>query len=194
MFGPRSREVRDELPVYMSPLEYSQLLAIVSSVAPRQCLEWGSGGSTRAMLAACPFITRYISIEHDPRWHAQVVKHVRDLRLSCHFVAPDIALPPSQTSRAAIEAWDARAEVDPAVLRSYVGFPRSLGLRFDFVLVDGRARNFCIAEGFDLLEPRGVLVLHDAQRQENQAAIRQLGGAVFLEPWTQGQIALVRKP
>jgi len=190
----RQREWRDELPVYMSPLEYSQLLAIVSSIAPRICLEWGSGGSTRALLAACPFIARYISIEHDAGWHAEVVARVRDPRLSCHLVVPDKPLTASETSRAAIEAWDARAEIDPAILRSYVGFPRSLGLRFDFVLVDGRARNFCVAEGFDLLEPRGVLVLHDAQREDNRAAIAQLGEAAFLEPWSQGQIALVRKP
>jgi hypothetical protein len=189
-YGQKSRD----LSVYMSPVEYSQLRAIVSSIAPRVCLEWGSGGSTRALLEDCPFITRYVSIEHDSGWHAHVAERIRDPRLSYHLVPPDVPPVPAGGSRAANAEWDERAEVDPAMLRSYVGFPRSLGLKFEFVLVDGRARNFCIVEGLDLLTSRGVLVLHDAQRPEHQAVMRSYGEAVFLTPWKQGQIALVRKP
>jgi hypothetical protein len=59
--------------------------------------------------------------------------------------------------------------------------------------VDGRARCFCLKEGFDLLRPGGVIVLHDAQRADYHDAVKSLGEAIFLEPWKQGQICLVRK-
>ena len=85
------------------------------------------------------------------------------------------------------------AETDASLLRSYVEFPASLGQSFDFVLVDGRARCFCMKAGFSLLRPGGVMVLHDAQRVEYHATAKSLGRAVFLEPWKQGQICLVRK-
>ena len=42
------------LSVWMDPAEFSQMLAILYTLEPRQCLEWGSGGSTKAVLAACP--------------------------------------------------------------------------------------------------------------------------------------------
>ena len=178
----------------MHPVELSQLLAIVEALGPRRCLEWGSGGSTRALLERCPFIEQYVSIEHDARWHAEVAKSVHDPRLSLHLVLPDLPVPPPNAPKAAVTEWDDRAEVDPERMRSYVGFARSLGQRFDFVLVDGRARCFCLREGFDLLRPGGVIVLHDAQRQEYHRAVAELGRATFLEPWYQGQICLVKKP
>lgn len=183
----------DELPVWMDPIELSQLLAVVEAIAPRRVLEWGSGGSTRALLTRSPFIEEYVSVEHLPQWHAKVKATVIDPRLSLNLVEPDLPLGPGKHSAAEIEEWDNRAEVDRTLMASYIGFPRSLGGRFDLVLVDGRARCFCVAEGFDLLESGGVLVLHDAQREEYHAAMWRLGRPVFLTPWKQGQICLVRK-
>jgi hypothetical protein len=183
-----------ELPVFMDPVEFAQVRAVVEAVAPKHCLEWGVGGSTRALLAHCEFIERYVAIEHHPAWHDRVARLMRDPRLSLHLIPPDAPAPASDASQREIQAWDQRAEVDPTLMRSYVAFPRSLGLEFDFVLVDGRARNFCLAQGFSLLRSGGVLILHDAQRPETRAALNALGRAVFLEPWKQGQVCLVRKP
>lgn len=189
----KSARTDEALPVYMHPIEFSQLLAIVESIAARRCLEWGSGGSTRALLERCPFIEHYVSVEHNAAWHAQVQKHVVDPRLSLNLVLPDVPGPAANARKLDIEAWEARAEDDRTLLRSYIEFPRSTGHAFDFVLVDGRARNFCVAEGFSLLAPGGVLVIHDAQRTEYHAAIAALGRPTYLEPWESGQICLVRK-
>jgi predicted O-methyltransferase YrrM len=184
----------DDLPVYMDAGEFSQIRAIVETLAPKHCLEWGAGGSTRALLASCDFIERYVAIEHNPAWHDKVAAVVQDPRLSLHLVRPDGAPPSADAPQREREAWDMRAETDPELMRSYVAFPRSLGLAFDLVLVDGRARAFCLPEGFSLLRSGGVLVLHDAQRDETRAAVSALGRAVFLEPWQRGQVCLVRKP
>ena len=45
---------------------------------------------------------------------------------------------------------------------------------FDFVLVDGRARRFCIREGFQLLRDGGLLLLHDSQRTDYHDALEAL--------------------
>ena len=34
-----------EMPVFMHPIEFSQLVALLQAVGPKSVLEWGSGGS-----------------------------------------------------------------------------------------------------------------------------------------------------
>jgi hypothetical protein len=36
--------------------------------------------------------------------------------------------------------------------------------------------------------------LHDAQRTDYHDALRAVGSPVFLTPWKQGQVCLLRKP
>jgi hypothetical protein len=177
----------------MHPIEFSQLLAALHALAPRRCLEWGSGGSTRAVLEECGFIERYVSIEHDRVWYDKVRAAVTDPRLFLHHVPADRPMPPGRHTAPEQEAWDAQAEADPAVLATYVAFPTTLGMTFDFVLVDGRARIHCIPVGFRLLRAGGLLVVHDAERREYHPPLYELGEPVFLEPWKQGQICLLRK-
>ncbi|MDW8362400.1 MAG: hypothetical protein RMK74_08360 [Myxococcales bacterium] len=76
----------------------------------------------------------------------------------------------------------------------YVELPGRLGVRPDLVLVDGRARVHCMREGFCLLRSGGVLLVHDAQREQYGAALSALGRPVFHEPWKIGQLCVVRKP
>lgn len=182
------------LAIWMDPVEFSQLRAIIETLAPRICLEWGSGGSTQTLLASFPFIEEYVSVEHNREWHDKVKTIVTDPRLRLFHVAPDKPLTLPKPSAKQSEAWDLRAELEPDVMASYVGLPRTLGRTFDFVLVDGRARNFCVREGYQLLRSGGVLVVHDAQREDYAAVLAEFPRSVFLTPWRQGQIWFVRKP
>jgi hypothetical protein len=183
-----------DLKVWMDPVEYSQLRAIIESLAPRVCLEWGSGGSTQTLLTECPFIEEYVSVEHNRAWHDRVKLAVTDPRLRLHYVGADHSLALPKPSQKDIEAWDLRAELEPHIMASYVGLPGTLGKTFDFVLVDGRARNFCVKAGYDLLRSGGVVVVHDAQREEYAPVLRSFPRPVFLTPWRQGQIWFARKP
>lgn len=184
----------DELPVWMDPIEQSQVHALIEALAPARVLEWGAGGSTRALLARSPFIERYVSVEHNAAWHDKVRAKVTDPRLELHLCEPDVPCELEDIRDPKTIAWHLRCEHEAELMRAYVALPRTLGVVFDFVLVDGRARNFCIREGFELLRPGGLLVLHDAQREVYHAAMNSIGRAVFLEPWAQGQICFVRKP
>ena len=181
------------LKIWMDPIELSQLTAILESTQPRRVLEWGCGGSTATLLAQSPFIERYVSVEHNAEWAAKVRSIVTDPRLQLHLAAPDVP-PPAGATPQQLGDWDNHAEHDPALLATYVGLPATLGLQFDLILVDGRARCLCMTAGWDLLAPGGVLLVHDAQRPEYHAALRRLGRSVFLTPWRQGQLCLVRKP
>ena len=194
MFGRRGESgIADPLPVYMDPIEFSQVLAAVESVGAKTVLEWGSGGSTRALLGECPFIERYVSIEHHKIWCEKVRSIVTDPRLELYEVEPDEGMGTDTPSREEEIAWAARAERDPAMMASYIGFPRTLEITFDLILVDGRARRLCLQEGFQLLRPGGVILLHDAQREDYHDALKALGPVRFLEPWKSGQVALVRR-
>jgi predicted O-methyltransferase YrrM len=188
----RKRKPEAGLVPYMSEAEWAQLLAILETLAPARILEWGSGGSTKAILERCPFVERFVSLEHDRAWFERVRELVVDPRLELHLVEPNVEAP---TESKAYWEFAARAELERGLFENYVDFPASLGMIFDFVLVDGRARAFCIEAGWTLLRPGGVLVVHDAQRTEYHGALEALRARpVFLEPWSGGQICLVRKP
>jgi len=187
---------RGELHAYMGPVEWSQLTALLVGLAPRCLVEWGAGGGTRELLALGASIERYVSIEHDFSWFERLRATVVDPRLQLEHVAPNLPEPGGDRRDAAqrqrYQAWVERCEREPAAMRDYVERPARLVPAADLVFVDGRARCFCLREGYRLLRPGGVLVLHDAQRPEYNAALVELG-AVFLEPWELGQLALVRK-
>jgi len=180
--------------MWFDPVEQAQLFALLDELAPVRCLEWGCGGSTRAILERHASVESYLSIEHDPAWYRRVAREVTDRRLDLRWAAPNRPLEGTADAPSAQRiAWDAQAEVDPEILRDYVELPAHLGGRFDFVLVDGRARRFCLRAGFDQLDAGGALALHDAQRESYRDALESLGPVEFFEPWVQGQLAVVRK-
>jgi hypothetical protein len=181
------------LRVHMAPEEYTQLLGALRELRPRRFLEWGTGGSTAQLLADCEFIERYVAVEHDRDWFERVRAVVGDPRLELHHVPPAEPPPRRGLFKHRLIAWNARAERDPAVLADYVALPKTLGISFDGVLVDGRARRFCLPAGWALLRSGGLLVLHDAQRADYRDALFSLGAPRLLEPWSRGQVALLTK-
>lgn len=189
---------RGELAAYMGPVEWSQLYAVTLALGPRRVVEWGAGGGTRALLRACPEIEQYVSVEHDRAWFERLERAIVDPRLHLQHVPPNLPEPENdprdRAARERHEVWVGRCEREPAAMRDYVARPAASCDGVDLVFVDGRARTFCIVEGFRLLRPGGVLLVHDAQRPEYHAALRNVGHPVFLDPWELGQLALLRKP
>jgi predicted O-methyltransferase YrrM len=60
-----------------------------------------------------------------------------------------------------------------ANLDAYVDYPVARGLKFDFILVDGRKRRRCLLTAAQCLRPNGVVVLHDAYRTYYQCAFER---------------------
>lgn len=182
------------LPIYMHPIKYTQLTALLAAIDARTVLEWGSGGSTQALLRDFPHLDTLISIEHDPGWHTRIKAEIPDPRAHLYRFPCAVPEPDIHQDIKAWEAWMERCEDEPEILRDYIDFPTTLNLTFDLVLVDGRARVHCMHAGWKVLRPGGLLVLHDAQRARYHADLASLGRPVFLDTWEQGQIAFVRKP
>jgi predicted O-methyltransferase YrrM len=128
---------------------------ILRSLKPRRALEWGCGFGTRHFAGLLPKEGEWISVEHDTEW----AERIRGLRLQPRTRI--YTIPPERRS------WT-DADGTYADFRTYVDFPGLLG-EFDFVLVDGRARIDCLRRAHSLLSPRGVAILHDANREFNNA-------------------------
>jgi predicted O-methyltransferase YrrM len=183
--------------VYMDAVEYSQIASALTARQPRRFLEWGSGGSTIDFLKRYASIEKLVSIEHHPLWYKRVKAAATDPRLSYYLKEAASPEPNAQffgLYRGARSAWRRRAEADRSVFAAYVDHPSTLGMTFDVIFVDGRARNFCIEAGWALLEKGGLMIIHDAQRPMYHETIARFGKPTYLEPWRRGQVCLLPKP
>jgi predicted O-methyltransferase YrrM len=166
---------------WMKAKELDILLEVLDRLAPTRCLEWGAGTSTLYFPARLPGLTRWLSLEHHAEWFKTVAGRNTDPRVEV------VHLPPDQG-----DYITTRREGTLEDFRSYVGYPESRGERFDFILVDGRARSACLQAAFRLVEERGVVALHDANRaaymedlppfahQERFTDWKQRGGGLWL--------------
>lgn len=125
-------------------------------------LEWGGGYSTLYYSARLPYGSRWTSVEHDNRWFEQMQGMV--LR-SCIDGIQIYCVPPEVS----YTGW--QDDEDFRCFASYVLFPKKLAEKYDFILVDGRSRSECMVLGWEMLKNDGIMVLHDAWREEYQNAM-----------------------
>jgi predicted O-methyltransferase YrrM len=166
---------------WMKAKELDIILEVLDRLRPARCLEWGAGLSTLYFPARTPGLTRWLSIEHHRQWYETVAGRNRDPRVEV------VHIPPEQG-----DYVSTRQEGTLEDFRTYVGYPETLGERFDFILVDGRARRFCLQVAFRLVSDDGIVVLHDANRaayfedlppfafQEHFADWKRRGGGIWV--------------
>jgi hypothetical protein len=107
-------------------------------------LEWGAGGST---LFYSQFVMAYYSVEHDPGWFRRVTV---ELQKRSAAGVKLFHVPVRQAKASGLARY-----------RDYISFPRTLGQRFDRILIDGRERVACAEVAYDLIADAGVLFIHD---------------------------------
>jgi predicted O-methyltransferase YrrM len=142
------REVRKP---WMKYREIRLMEDLLSGLRPARALEWGAGYGTAHFSRLMAPAGRWIAVEHDSAWAARV-RASAPRGVEVHTVPPES------------EPWRAGGG-DGTYLdfRAYVDFPSRFA-PFDFILVDGRAREACLRRARDLLAPGGMVVLHDANR------------------------------
>lgn len=125
---------------------------ILAGLRPAKCLEWGTGYGTLYFPSYGGKGLQWHSVEHDSPWAEKIKILNRNSNVLIHHVKPN-HFPWSDSDR------------DGAYsdLRDYVEFSSGLG-PFDFILVDGRARKDCLIKAYELVSEKGVVVLHDAER------------------------------
>ena len=151
--------------------ELEVLEELLDQLAPHRCLEWGTGYSTLHFPDLLPAGGTWLSIEHDPAWHAQIADQVT------HAGVELVCVPPNH------QPWtDADRDGAYSDLRDYVENPADKG-PFDFILVDGRARVACMDKAFDLIADDGVVVLHDANRTYYHGPFERFTHKVFFRDY-----------
>ena len=126
---------------------------ILRNLQPEKSLEWGAGYSTIYFPKFLKKNAKWFSVEHDGNWMKKIAKMNRNANVEIFHVQPD-RFP-----------WtDDHRDGSSCDLKGYIEFPSRFG-RFDFILIDGRARKGCIAKACDLLKDGGVVILHDANRE-----------------------------
>jgi predicted O-methyltransferase YrrM len=140
---------------------------------PLNVLEWGSGRSTvyfSKFLKKHKVDFKWSAVENYIPWHEIVKEMIREARLEGRT---DYYLKsPTREDKKVQETLD---------MSEFLDFPATLGKRFDFILIDARKRKECLMRAKDLLAPGGVVVLHDAEREDHQETLKLYkGGGAFV--------------
>lgn len=135
--------------------------------------EWGSGAST-AWLAARA--ARVIAVEHDPAW-ADQVRPLLPATVEVRTMPPGPADAEDavRSRKSGFEGLDFGAYVH-AIEQTEGGF--------DLIVIDGRAREACLAPALEHLADEGLIVFDNVDRQRYRDAIVQVSGVDVR--WTRG--------
>lgn len=129
---------------------------LLEKYKPKFCLEWGSGSST-TYFSKHKSIKQWLAIEHNGHY----VNYLKDL-------LPDNA----NVMWIPDDEW-------------YIDCVK-LGRKWDFILVDGQNREQCLEVADTIINPGGIILLHDAGRREYQGFIKLHGGEKLID----GEISL----
>lgn len=119
-------------------------------------LEWGSGNSTLYYPKILKKDSYWHAIEHDNLWYKNIKNQIDTLNnesIKITHIEPATQWKPG-TGDGTFEEF-----------RNYVLYPLKLGVMFDYIIIDGRARPHCMKAGWEILNSDGIMILHDAQRK-----------------------------
>lgn len=142
------------------PAMLSQEVALIDSYLYREgttMLEWGSGGST---LHFSKLVGRYYSIEDNAMWANRVSKQVAAQGLSSHVTVASVK---PDRSRGVADGQPHTRGGDYSSYCAHVEVAaQRLGVRrFDFVLIDGRARQWCAKSVLPFVDTASRVFVHD---------------------------------
>ena len=131
-----------------------------------RAFEFGPGASTFWLARRCASVS---FVEHDAEWWSIFGPMVERLpNVTGALVKPQPPAPGAQPRCASgREGWEG-LEFAP-----YVEAIRSAGGPFDIIVVDGRARDSCLAEAVGHLAPDGMIVFDNSARARYRDAIER---------------------
>jgi len=109
-------------------------------------LEWGSGNGT---IYFSGLVKKLISIEHDLDWYNTINKTISILNcdnIELVYVKPTVM-------DQSINRYEQ--------LKDYVDYPIVNQLKFDKVLIDGRARKYCAMMLYEYINDDTIVLIHD---------------------------------
>lgn len=143
---------KKEMQPWMRYKEIIIMKELLTKLQPKRCLEWGTGYSTLYFPKYLPGNFKWISIEHDEEWVIKIRELNERSNVQIYHQHPNHF------------PWtDKNKDGSYSDLKEYINFPNKFG-KFDFILIDGRARDECLKKAYDLVEHKGLVILHDANR------------------------------
>jgi len=144
---------RKKIKPWMDERQIDLIEWLLKTIKPKVCLEWGVGLSTLYFPKFLDKNAKWYAVEHDCQWSDKIKLINKNKNVSINYVKPNHF------------PWtDVNGDGAYSDLKDYVDFPDKLG-KFDFILVDGRARGECLEKARQILTQNGIIVLHDAQRE-----------------------------
>ena len=112
-------------------------------------LEWGSGGST---IEFSPLLKEYYSIEHNKEWYDKIQNQIKEKNYTNtnYFFVPQNK-PPNPDGR----------QSEYTQIKDYIDIVDNFNVKFDIVLIDGRARRLCAKKIIPYLKPDAIVIIHD---------------------------------
>lgn len=164
------RHYKKEIPTpLMCYAEIEFIKIILKYVQPMSCLEWGAGYSTKYFPKFLSKNAKWYSIEHNKNWFNKTNTKNTNQNVKIFLLKPD-RFP-----------WtDKYKDGAYSDLKKYIEFPTQFG-KFDFILIDGRARAECIIKSYNLLKDNGIIVLHDAQRKHYHQSLQRYKFQIMLQ-------------
>jgi predicted O-methyltransferase YrrM len=139
---------------WMHPNEINLILMFLHP--DHSMLEWGCGGST---VLFSKYVKEYYSIEHNKEWHSQVTQKISDSKLDnikfIHVPTDD------GIEKDFLPETEGQNLTHKERYNTYIKYPHKFNVKFDRILIDGRARQFCIDECLSLLKDDGLVFFHD---------------------------------
>lgn len=126
-----------------------------------QVFEWGSGAST---LWLAKRATKVISVEHDPKWYHLLEPFLANANVEFILKEPD---------RLLMDEKYGSAKIKEANFKSYVLAIEEHPIKYDLIVIDGRARTACLLACLPYLKDDGLIVLDNSERARYQNALIQ---------------------
>uniref|UniRef100_A0A7C2P225 Class I SAM-dependent methyltransferase n=1 Tax=candidate division WOR-3 bacterium TaxID=2052148 RepID=A0A7C2P225_UNCW3 len=159
---------------WMKYREIEIIEEILKKLEPIKCLEWGAGYSTLYFPKILNSNSTWIAIEHEKEWFEKIRMINRNPNVEIHLVLPNKY------------PWsDEYKDGDYSDLKDYIEYPTKFG-KFDFILIDGRARKYCIMKAYELIKDKGVVVLHDANRTYYHEPFRLFNNSLLFTDYREG--------
>lgn len=116
-------------------------------------LEWGAGGST---LYFPQFVRKYYSIEHDELWYTKIKDNIPN-NTKIFLCKPNAnrTLPTQKYQ-----------------FNDYINYIEHLNTKFDKILIDGRARQWCAEKSIKFLNKNGLVFIHDWVRKRYHSVLQ----------------------
>lgn len=121
---------------FMAVKEYEYIRDLINEKKYETVLEWGAGSST-IWFPNNTNVEWWIAVEHNPKY-VDYLKNKVNEKVELHL------------------ATDKKSYLEGC----------TVGSRYDFILIDGLYRDECLAMAFEVLDPKGTIILHDSGRKE----------------------------